>query len=346
MSEQYTHDQPLAERDMPKSLCGGSFPPPASGIVNDWKKLGTYRSHKKRESTQDASERAKRPKLTYAERQQRRKERKFGCSEGEKVGADDDTRSVLEKGKKSKAAPRIAQSARGRELRAAAAMKRFEGQKVEMVEAEASDESDSSGSEGKGDWDEDEKKKVDVGGGKYLVPVSLEDDGDLEQDWMKRELVELKDACGRGTVGEHFDEGSTSGNGRGPGQSRESPSKMSVNKDTVDLTSDGDPQASPPNSKPPTPNPPPLPNPQNPTITSPPSRTEAKAPNGSSETICTACSFANDPTSTLCCVCANVLNPGQMKNAWKCSCYGDLRYMNPGDAGVCGVCGERDGRRR
>jgi len=224
-------------------------------------------------------------------------------------------------------------------------MKRFEGQKVEMVEGEASDESDSGGSEGGDDWDEDEKKKVDVGGGKYLVPVSLEDDGDLEQDWMKRELVELKDACGRGAVGKCIDEGSMSGNGREPGQSRESSSKMSANKDTVDLTSDDDYQVPPPNNKPPTPGLPPPPNPQNPT-TSLPSLSKANPPNKSSEATCTACSFANDPTSTLCCVCANVLNPGHMKNAWKCSCYGDLRYMNPGDAGICGVCGEKDGRQR
>lgn len=218
---------------------------------------------------------------------------------------------------------------------------------MEKVEEEVSDESGNSDSEGTGDSDENEKK-VDVGGGKYLVPVSLEDDGDLEQDWMKQELVELKDACGRGTMGEYFDEeGSMSGNGKEQEQrqSRGSSSRMSANKDPVDLTNDDDPQAPPPpNNKPPTPNPPPPPNPQNPT-TSPPSSSKAKTPSESSEATCTACSFANDPTSTLCCVCANVLNPGRMKNAWKCSCYGDLPYMNPGDAGICGVCGKKDGRR-
>jgi len=162
---------------------------------------------------------------------------------------------------------------------------------------------------------------------------------------MKRELVELKDACGRGTAGEYFDEeGRMSGNGKEQEQrqSRGSLSKMSANQDTVDLTSDDDFQAPPPNNKPPTPNPPP--NPRNPTL-SPPSRSKAKPPSESSKATCTACSFVNDPTLTLCCVCANVLNPGHMKNAWKCSCYGDLPYMNPGDAGICGVCGKRDGRR-
>ncbi|CAZ79482.1 unnamed protein product [Tuber melanosporum] len=302
LSERHTHDQPLAEDDMPKSLCGG-----------------TYRSYEKRKSTQDANYRAKKPKLTYAERQQYRKERKFGPSEGEKVGADDNTRSVLEHGKKSTAAPRIAQSARGRELRAAAALKRFEVLKVERVEGGVGDESDSN-TESKGDWDEDEKK-VDVGGGKYL------------------------DACGHGTAWECFDEESTgmSGKGKGREQPRGSTSNNSAKKDAVDLTND-DSQAPPPNCKPQTLNPPlALPNPQNP-ILSLSSRPKAKAPNEASKTTCTACSFANDPTSTLCCVCANVLNPGRMKNAWKCSCYGDLRYMNPGDAGICGVCGGRGGR--
>ncbi|KAG0644127.1 hypothetical protein HOY80DRAFT_942546 [Tuber brumale] len=330
LPERYTYDQPLAENDMPKSLCGG-----------------TYRSHGKRKSAQDANDRAKKPKLTHAERQQRRKERKFGPSEGEKVGADDNTRSVLENGKKLKTAPRIAQSVRGRELRAAAALKRFEGQRLEKVEERVEDESDGN-SEGKGDWDEDEEGEVDVGGGKYLVPVSLEDDGDLEQDWMKRELVELKDAYGRGATGKCFDEGSTGMSGKGKGQEQqqpqESPSGNSAKKDLVDLTSDDGSQAPPPSCKPPTPSPLlALPNPQNP-IPSPPPHSEAKAPNKTSITTCTACSFANDPMSTLCCICANVLNHGRMKNSWKCSCYGDLRYMNPGDAGICGVCGRRGGR--
>ncbi|PWW74451.1 WLM-domain-containing protein [Tuber magnatum] len=310
LSERYTYDQPLAESDMPKSLCGG-----------------TYRSHEKRKSAQGVNGRAKKPKLTYTERQKRRKERKFGLSEGEKVGADGDTRNVLEKGKKSRAAPRIAQSARGRELRAAAALKRFEEQKVEKVKGEVKDvsgSSGSSGSEGAGDWDEDEKK-VDVGGGKCLIP----------------------DACGSGTAGEYFDEGSINGKGKGreqQQQSQESSSEKSAKKPVVDLTSDDDSQAPPPNSKPPTSNPPP-PDPRNLTPP-PPLHSEAKAPPSKlPKTICTACSFANDPASTLCCVCANVLNPERMKDAWKCSCYGDLHYMNPGDAGVCGVCGGRGGRR-
>ncbi|CUS12846.1 unnamed protein product [Tuber aestivum] len=324
LSERYTHDQPLAENDMPKSLCGG-----------------TYRSHEKRKSAQDANERAKRPKLTYSERQRRHKERKFGPSEGEKIGADDDTRSILEKGKKSRAAPRIAQSVRGRELRAAAALKRLEGQKPEETNGEVKDVGDSCDSEGAGGWDEDEKE-VDVGGGKCLIPVSLEDDGELERDWMMRELVELKDVCGSGTAGEYFDEGSMNGKGKGREQERlrEPSSEKSARKPIVDLSSDDDFQAPSPHNKPPTPNPPSDP----PSLTlHPPPLSGAGAPSKLSGTTCTACSFANDPASTLCCVCANVLDPGRMKNTWKCSCYGDLRYTNPGDAGVCGVCGGRRG---
>jgi DNA-dependent metalloprotease WSS1 len=93
---------------MPGALCGG-----------------TYRGRGKRK----AGGRPK-PKQTYAERQQRRIVKKFG-SGGAAVGTDEATRKELERGKNVKGKPRVAGSARGRDLRAAAALARLEQAKVE-----------------------------------------------------------------------------------------------------------------------------------------------------------------------------------------------------------------------
>jgi hypothetical protein len=101
----------------PASLCGGTFR--SSG-------------GRKRRRKEDV------PKVTYAERQQRRIAKKFGVN-GVALGDDEGIRAKLEsgqKGGKPAVKPRVAGSKRGRELRAAAALARFENVKREPVKAE------------------------------------------------------------------------------------------------------------------------------------------------------------------------------------------------------------------
>ncbi|KAK6351402.1 hypothetical protein TWF718_004562 [Orbilia javanica] len=98
-----TGDRQIPEDELPVDLCGG-----------------VYRRIKK-----------KRKKVDYQEQKKRRIIKKFGSLEGNTVGGDDDLRQELEKGKKTKGKPRVAASARGRDLRAEAALKRFQNQKKE-----------------------------------------------------------------------------------------------------------------------------------------------------------------------------------------------------------------------
>jgi hypothetical protein len=82
-------------------------------------------------SSRGRRKRKAKPKITYKERQERRIKRKFG-TDGVTLGADEEIKAKLEKGKRSVANnPRVASSARGRELRAAAALSRFEAKKEE-----------------------------------------------------------------------------------------------------------------------------------------------------------------------------------------------------------------------
>lgn len=93
----------LASENLPEHLCGG-----------------TFRSRRrKRKATS---------RLSYQERKQRRIEKKFG-KDGVALGEDEDAKAMLKKGKRTAAKPRVAGSKRGRELRAAAALARFDQQK-------------------------------------------------------------------------------------------------------------------------------------------------------------------------------------------------------------------------
>ncbi|KAF3275555.1 hypothetical protein TWF970_006725 [Orbilia oligospora] len=131
-----TNDRQIPEEDLPADLCGG-----------------VYRRAKK-----------KRKKVDYQEQKKKRIVKKFGSLEGNAVGGDDDLRQKLEKGKKTKGKPRVAASARGRDLRAEAALKRFETQKKEDAT--------------KKDEEEEEEEDVEV-------------DADVEEEG--EELVKLQD---------------------------------------------------------------------------------------------------------------------------------------------------------
>ncbi|KAK3720675.1 hypothetical protein LTR37_003725 [Vermiconidia calcicola] len=118
-SGQYVHDRMPDNADVPEHLCGG-----------------TYRSGRgrKRKRGKDGAEKA--PKMSYAERQQKRIAKKFGShGEGYGLGEDELVRGALEqKGKRGVGKPKVAKSKRGRELRANAALARFEAAKSQTLE--------------------------------------------------------------------------------------------------------------------------------------------------------------------------------------------------------------------
>ncbi|KAH0614237.1 uncharacterized protein H6S33_006123 [Morchella sextelata] len=325
ISSECTQDRPLAEVDMPNSLCGG-----------------TYRTRTRtRKNRTGADQATKKPKLTYAEVQQRKKERKFGTSEGNKVGADEDTRVQLEKGVKVKSAPKVAKSVRGRELRAAAALKRFETQAKESPKNEDEDSTDYS--------DGEDEKAIDVGGGKFLVPVSKGEDGEDEEKAMKNELMGLAGACGTGGDSGEIGTGEKDGRQRviGDARKQKSTSKEGPEAITICDTSDDeliyvDSKSSPKKSTT-------KKQIRGETAASPISigqgllQSRFEISGGARGISCSCCSVTNEPNAVLCMVCSNVLEPDKMENKWKClraPCK-DTSYINAGDAGICGVCGQR-----
>lgn len=110
----FTVNTTLPEEPLPKHLCGGTY-----------ESRGSRRHHRTKTTKEP---------LTYQQRKERRILNKFGAN-GVTLGSDPSTKVKLENGRLIKAAPRVAQSARGRELRAAAAIARFEQQKEEEARA-------------------------------------------------------------------------------------------------------------------------------------------------------------------------------------------------------------------
>ncbi|EJP70534.1 WLM domain-containing protein [Beauveria bassiana ARSEF 2860] len=156
------------EEPLPAHLCGG-----------------TYRSRRGR----GGRGRKRKPKRSWKEQKERRIAKKFGVN-GMALGADEAEKVKLEGGKKVVGRPRVAGSARGRELRAAAALARFDKQKVEEdVKSQGEDEE---GEETESDSEfevyleeEEEKddavdldgKKMKDGDGGVMVKVCEDEDG-------------------------------------------------------------------------------------------------------------------------------------------------------------------------
>jgi DNA-dependent metalloprotease WSS1 len=158
---------------LPEHLCGG-----------------TYRSRGKKRKAEKV--------LSYQEQKEKRILKKFGAN-GVALGEDVAVKRKLEKGRTVSAKPRVAGSARGRELRAAAALARFDEQKKEEVEVLKIDNSETeSGSEG--EYEDDEVEIVDAvdlngkrmvdGKGRGLIRI-CEDESPDDADAQK-ELLELQ----------------------------------------------------------------------------------------------------------------------------------------------------------
>jgi DNA-dependent metalloprotease WSS1 len=155
---------------------------------------GTYQTNRGR-----GRKRKARQDLTWKEQKERRILKKFGPN-GLALGADEDAKIKLEKGKKVQAKPRVAKSQRGRELRAAAALARLEDmrkaqetpkkeEEVEVVKIESDDsEYETDISSVPDAVDIDGSRLVDKDG-LGLVKVCGDEQGDEEASREMRELL-------------------------------------------------------------------------------------------------------------------------------------------------------------
>jgi hypothetical protein len=305
VSGQYDRGGFDAGEVMPEHLCGG-----------------TYRSSRKRQ-------RKVKEKLTYKERQARRIAKKFGTN-GLALGADEKTKARLEKGKKTDAKPRVAGSARGRELRAAAALARFETPKDEPKVKDQEDIETESETESEDGGDADANDALDINGKKMLDTqgrgmVKVCEDEDKNDVNAQDELAELqsldinnRDDPSRDTkAAASMDTKDNRPASKAQSSSTDKNTEQCHNAvETINKTNF-------PSSAPPF---------------RPPS-----IPSSILTASCSVCSMENDAAAATCFVCANVLDPSKVPSIWRCqneTCR-DGSYINAGDCGVCGVCGAR-----
>lgn len=283
--------------ELPKSLCGG-----------------TFRTARGRKRGRKGGPDQEKTVLTYAERQQKRIAKKFGTN-GVALGDDEDTRAKLENGKKPKGKPRVAQSARGRELRAAAALARF-GQQQENVKVEQ----DETGSDTDTDYEDIDVKAedaLDLNGTKLLdtkghgmVKVCEEEDADDVH--VKEEMQELRDI---NSIAE-------APKSDLPSLDRAGESSSSIGS-SRDIKLERSPEVAQEQT----------------TLSSSPLEDSRPLV----DLACPICSMVNGPSSLLCVACSHVLDIRKMPRHWICqssTCAGGL-YVNASDCGLCGICGAR-----
>ncbi|KAK1729331.1 WLM domain-containing protein [Colletotrichum acutatum] len=359
---QFQNNVALPSEPLPEHLCGG-----------------TYRSRGRKRKIK--------PILSYKEQRERRILKKFGAN-GTALGADEETKVKLEGGKRTQAKPRVAGSARGRELRAAAALARFDQPKKEPeedIKNEVKDE-DSGESEYEDDpADIKNEDAVDIDGkvikdgkGRGMIKV-CEDENPDDQDaqnelqelqasvkqWRQTHLEFKREPVNEAEVAAVPPQNQAAESSRKQepmirNPKQESPPRVKVKEEpnddqeapildiasttpTIKREARDDPRSiatshptSPPSASSTAS---PSAEKQRATATATESATMT-APN-EAESICGVCSFANSALSITCAVCSHVLDPASVPNAWRCegaACQGS-EYLNPGDFGVCGVCG-------
>lgn len=341
------------EGDVPEHLCGGTY----------------RRRGRKRKRGADGGSGGGKVRLTYAERQQKRIARKFGVhGEGSALGDDELVRGALESaaGKRHAGKPRVANSKRGRELRAQAALARFDAIKKEPVvvkdEVAVKEEPADSDSETESEWegDEDAVTIKREGGEPELVRV-CGDEGD-DEGGAQNEMDQLRSMSQRAP-----DEPKAVGSNYGDNVDGQQSEKPSPQKPLHR-------EPRPPNKKQ-------APTPQRPLTPRSParsSRTEPGAidtsplidlpqpaarehspkPKGTTQPMadgpspsdqpdppasnnCPICSLENEPGNPTCIACSHVLRPRLVKDHWRCgsdTCK-ETYYINAGDVGRCGLCG-------
>lgn len=305
---------------LPEHLCGGTF-----------RSRGRQRGRKRK------------PKLSYKEQKERRILKKFGKN-GVALGADEQEKVKLEKGKKVASKPRVAGSARGRELRAAAALARFDKQKkeeeeewdVKEEEVVADDETASESEfeevvEGKDALNLDGTKMLDKDG-HALVKVC--EDEDAADPSARTELDELRNVFRGNKVKTESGSSRASSSAQQalgtrvkdePGEDTPELSVIPPQKSTKEVPIKQESKSTQPQI----------------TFPSPSSTTTTSAK--PTTTWCSICSYENTLHTLTCAMCSNVLDPSLAPGSWQCkadSCK-DTAYFNCADSGTCGVCGRR-----
>lgn len=332
--------------ELPEHLCGG-----------------TYRSRRRKRARKGGDD------LSYQERKQRRIEKKFGKN-GVALGADDEVKAKLEKGKRTQAKPRVAGSNRGRELRAAAALARFEQQNVpakpEPANRDDNDEDDDefdldSDYEDAEDVDPTAADAVDIDGkrlldtkGHGMVRVC----GDEHQDDQDaaNELKELqssittffspaKNSVEPGPDAKAVQPGTAT---RPLERSRNATRNVprAAGKEAGTSGKDRDPP--PMQDSEAQPRAPGTPNilqdaasDREPAPALAPARKAGTTNPAGAAKACSICSFTNTTYAVTCSMCSHVLEPASLPGTWSCqspSCHGS-EYLNAGDCGTCGICG-------
>ncbi|KAF2211895.1 hypothetical protein CERZMDRAFT_17245, partial [Cercospora zeae-maydis SCOH1-5] len=300
----FVHAQPPDNTQIPEHLCGGTY---------------RRRGRKRKRSAQQGHEDGE--KLSYAERQQKRIQKKLGkhgvSMKSEILGDDELTRGALETmngGKRGAGKPRVANSKRGRELRANAALARFEALKQQTPEKtpEPAEELDS---ETESEWEDgptggsrDNAIVIKDEHGRDMVKVC--GDGEDDEEGAGREMDELRMLSRRSDA-------TSSANATDQTSHQEQP-------ETDDTLPDAN-AAQPSTSEAV------IPRPEDGPVISPPADLST----------CPMCSLENGVNSPTCVACAHVLCPRLMPNNWACkshTCKESL-YINAGDVGRCGICG-------
>ena len=301
---------PLCGDDLPEELCGG-----------------VYRGRRRKR---------KRDRLDWREQKERRIRRKFG-ENGQPLGEDEAARAVMMRGTKGSvySKPRVAQSQRGRELRAQAALARLGAAPEQRTEAacgsarggqatlpyktepsalvaktvEATSESEDDGEDGEdADSDAAGPPATDLDGatirdseGRDLLRVCPSEGADANAALVKSERDELRDLWRVPPAWPAKTESATE---------HEAADTASLKK------------------------PPRTPDRSSISLTLPPAQ---HAPS----ITCPACSLSNDAHDVICAACACVLRRDRNRGHWRCTgkaCQGGA-YVNSGNSGVCGVCG-------
>ena len=342
LSGEYDTGRSLAGEEMPRSLCGG-----------------TYRTRRRRKRKRDT----KRPKETYADMKERRIRKKFGIN-GMALGDDDETKGRFENGKKPQGKPRVAQSKRGRELRAAAALARFDQAKnAELKEAkeifDSSDTENGSDSNLKDVIFDTDGSQLRDGDGQGMVRVC--GDEDQEDAQIKQEMEDLAtlDDPNLASSQQETEPNSPSAVSAANSVARSNQAPHSRQTVMDEMAGDTHPTPDPwgprirmedvplyvepagqPTGK------------RNRSGTSQQDRpnpesaiglTSSSSRHGSDQN-CPICSMANEVGSFLCIACSHVLDTSKVTRYWRCrsDICKDNQYLNAADCRICGVCGTRN----
>jgi DNA-dependent metalloprotease WSS1 len=295
----------MPDEALPEHLCGG-----------------TYRSRRRKRRAKAV--------LSYQEQKERRILKKFGAN-GTALGESELGNYHLE-GKLVASKPRVAGSKRGRELRAAAALARFDQQKKEAaVDEMLIKEEDETASEPETDSDYDDDALPGTTGAD-----AVDIDGQI-----------LLDGKGQGMVKVCEDENPNDGDAKNERSELQSSIRNSKPASTAATTEGRNPNLQPTKK-----------------VIAAVVKVEEKAsnvggigPRSETKTTlqtsrnqatsepsvapCPICSFANAKDAITCGVCSHVLDAESVPGSWHCqsSTCRATQYMNSGDCGVCGVCG-------